>query len=163
MCIRLLAFGISLKSKLPKHITDNRTEKREAQRLAGFTGERSSPYLFISSAPWPKYLAKSLLQERTSKARPNQGLILAPLIKIRLTCTKHLEDDREEKNKNWLRKLLALLHIMGISRQADSPINLLFLWGSSHLQKNEERNRIMRPPMISVCVECCWVAGMYWS
>lgn len=82
-CGRLIpASGISLKSKLTKYIIDNRTEQREAQGLASFTGERTSPYLFISSAPWPKYLAQCLLQKRTSKARPPYPrLILALLIK----------------------------------------------------------------------------------
>ena len=69
--MRLSAFGISLESKLSKHITDNRIEQREAQRLAGFTGERTSPNLFISSAPWPKYLAEPASKEHLkSKAQP---------------------------------------------------------------------------------------------
>lgn len=71
-----------------KHTTDNSTGLREAQTLAGMTGERNSPYLFISPAPWPKYLAKSQLQKRMTKAWPPcPGLKCARLIKIRLTWT----------------------------------------------------------------------------
>lgn len=67
-------------------------EQREAQRLASSTGERTSPYLFISSALWPKYLAKRLLEKRAWRARPPcPKLILALLIKMRITCTKHSE------------------------------------------------------------------------
>lgn len=97
LCIKteLPAFLISLKSQPSKHITDNRTEQGEAQTLASFTGERTSPYLFISSALWPKYLAKSLLQKRMTKARPPYPrLTLARLIKMRITCTKHSEGDK---------------------------------------------------------------------
>lgn len=89
---------IFLKSQLPKHLSDNRMDQREAQTLASFTGERMCPYLFISSALWPEYLANSLLQKRMTKARPPYPrLILTRLIKIRITCTKHGEGNREKQ------------------------------------------------------------------
>lgn len=101
-------WNLSRISTLLTHtVADNRTEQREAQRLASFTGERMSPYLFISSAPRPKYLAKSLLQKRTSKARPSYPrLILTLLIKMRITCAKHWEGDWGKENsgltfKEW--------------------------------------------------------------
>lgn len=47
--------------------------------LAGFTGEKTS--LFISSALWPKYLVKSLLQRRTSEVTPSPRLKYLQFVK----------------------------------------------------------------------------------